>query len=149
MTKILIPIFLSLLIVGYLVQQAIGESSNKVVTVSELASETKPRNKVRLGARLTEGDISITTSPRREVKFLVRDVDSKNEKTNASNDDHENINIPVTYLGIMPDTLKPGRDVIMEGSFDPNNGFLATQLNTQCPSKYEPPDPTKNINKTL
>ena len=44
----------------------------------------------------------------------------------------------------MPDTLRPGRDVIMEGSYSPNEGFLATSLSTQCPSKYQPPDPTNN-----
>jgi len=44
----------------------------------------------------------------------------------------------VEYAGIRPDTLQPGRDVILEGHYA-GGVFQATVLMTQCPSKYEPP----------
>jgi cytochrome c-type biogenesis protein CcmE len=62
------------------------------------------------------------------VHFLVRDIESAGGS------------IAVTFLGNMPDTLKPGRDVILQGNFD-GEEFHANELLTQCPSKYEPPVP--------
>ena len=50
--------------------------------------------------------------------------------------------VPVVFNGVRPDMFAPGRDVIIDGNFA--NGTLeATKLLTQCPSKYEPPDPVK------
>jgi cytochrome c-type biogenesis protein CcmE len=44
----------------------------------------------------------------------------------------------VKYSGVLPDNLKPGTEVIVEGSMGENgNIFSAHTLLTQCPSKYE------------
>ena len=44
----------------------------------------------------------------------------------------------VEYSGVLPDRLKPGTEVIVEGSMEENgNVFAAHTLLTQCPSKYE------------
>jgi len=38
----------------------------------------------------------------------------------------------------VPDTFKPGAEVIVEGGFDSASGvFGANSLMTKCPSKYE------------
>jgi len=46
--------------------------------------------------------------------------------------------LPVTYKGTVPDTFKPGIDVLIEGRLDKDGIFRATTILTKCPSKYEP-----------
>jgi len=46
--------------------------------------------------------------------------------------------IRVNYRGTVPDTFKPGVEVILEGAFKADaSQFEATTLLTKCPSKYE------------
>lgn len=45
--------------------------------------------------------------------------------------------IRVDYKGAVPDAFKVGAEVIVEGSFIPDNSFKANSLITKCPSKYE------------
>ena len=45
--------------------------------------------------------------------------------------------IPVNYSGVIPDTLKDGAEVIVEGSLLPDGKFSAKTLMTKCPSKYQ------------
>ena len=42
----------------------------------------------------------------------------------------------VDYSGVVPDTFKPGAEVIVEGGMK-NGDFLARSLMTKCPSKYQ------------
>lgn len=113
-----------------LIYASVAETARAVVTVQELVSAGKAQKKIRLGARVSDAKISYQTEPEFKLSFRVRDP-------GASENSAE---IGVSYLGIMPDTLKNGRDVILEGDFDGNN-FYASSLLTQCPSKYEPPKP--------
>jgi cytochrome c-type biogenesis protein CcmE len=59
----------------------------------------------------------------------------------------ENVNpdaapVRVLYRNTKPDMFAPGRDVIIDGSFD-GEKLVASRLLTQCPSKYEPAEPGK------
>lgn len=45
--------------------------------------------------------------------------------------------IRVDYKGAVPDAFKVGAEVIIEGSFNPDNSFKANSLITKCPSKYK------------
>jgi cytochrome c-type biogenesis protein CcmE len=131
--KIILPILLACLVLFWMINNSINESANKVVRVPELVEDNQSRSRVRLGARLTNDEIIFKTEPERIVQFVVTDMKEP-----------EKGKIKVEYKGVMPDTLREGRDVIMEGSFSPEAGFLATTLSTQCPSKYQPPDPLNN-----
>ena len=111
-----------------LIYSAVTATAKSVVTVEELTSEKQSRRNIRLGARVASGEIKQTAEPERNVSFSVRDIPEGGPS------------IPVVYKGIMPDTLKVGRDVILEGNFD-GASFEAKNLVTQCPSKYVPPDP--------
>lgn len=113
-----------------LIYASVAETARAVVTVKELVARGEPQNKIRLGARVSDGKISYQTEPEFKLSFKVRDPGASEESPE----------IGVTYLGIMPDTLKNGRDVILEGDFD-GSDFYASSLLTQCPSKYEPPKP--------
>lgn len=136
MIKLIIPIALSVAVLAFLINSAVEESAKKVLTVADLLQQEKESEgvislrRIRLGARVASDQISVTTQPERKVSFPVMDMHQP-----------EAGSIPVVYLGSMPDTLREGRDVILEGDFI-NGVFNAMVLNTQCPSKYEPPDPT-------
>ncbi|MBS3779664.1 MAG: cytochrome c maturation protein CcmE [Desulfovermiculus sp.] len=59
------------------------------------------------------------------VEFLLADKENPDQT------------IEVTYQGALPDTFRPGVEVIVEGSSQASNGsFLAHTLMTKCPSKY-------------
>jgi cytochrome c-type biogenesis protein CcmE len=46
--------------------------------------------------------------------------------------------IRVSYSGAVPDSFKPGVEVIVEGSMQaPDSIFAAHTLMTKCPSKYK------------
>ncbi len=44
--------------------------------------------------------------------------------------------IPVAYRGVVPDTFKPGAEVVLEGTYD-GKTFTAVRLFAKCPSKFE------------
>ena len=46
--------------------------------------------------------------------------------------------LPVVYKGVVPDTFKPGEDVVAEGKSDQQGVFHADKLITRCAGKYEP-----------
>lgn len=117
------------LTVAGLIYSAVTATAKSVVTVAELRALGGQRSDIRLGARVAMGEIRQTPEPTRSVQFSVRDIKAPEEEK-----------IPVVYEGFMPDTLKVGRDVILEGSFD-GTTFQAKNLVTQCPSKYVPPAP--------
>jgi cytochrome c-type biogenesis protein CcmE len=46
--------------------------------------------------------------------------------------------ITVSYRGVLPETMLPGRELVVEGMLRPGgNEFAATEILTKCPSKYE------------
>jgi cytochrome c-type biogenesis protein CcmE len=46
--------------------------------------------------------------------------------------------LAVTYRGILPETMLPGRELVVEGALKPGGSeFAATEILTKCPSKYE------------
>ncbi len=44
--------------------------------------------------------------------------------------------VPVAYRGVVPDTFKPGAEVVLEGTYD-GQTFTAVRLFAKCPSKFE------------
>ena len=129
--RFLAAIVVVVLVLAVLMYSAAQTSAKAVVTVAELLTEKVPRKRVQLGARVSkESEILVETRPERRVSFVVIDIGNEQKQ------------LPVVYQGAMPDTLKQGRDVILQGSFD-GSRFLANNLVTQCPSKYEPPMPGK------
>ncbi len=111
--------------VGFLIWSAVVESKKEVVTVSKLIQTGGTTKSVRLGARVADVPFEYQTTPELLLRFTVRDRE-------------RNDLLPVVYHGPMPETLKVGRDVIVEGRYEKGQ-FHAELLQTQCPSKYEPP----------
>ncbi|MBI2848434.1 MAG: cytochrome c maturation protein CcmE [Chloroflexi bacterium] len=46
--------------------------------------------------------------------------------------------LPVFYRGVVPDTFKPGGEIVIAGKLGPDGVFQADTLMPKCPSKYEP-----------
>lgn len=44
--------------------------------------------------------------------------------------------LPVTYVGLVPDNLAEGKEVLVEGKLPPEGSFQAETLITRCASKY-------------
>ena len=78
--------------------------------------------------RCWRGQRSVTDHGRRfmGVSFFLADKDQPSQT------------IRVDFRGTVPDTFKPGAEVIVEGGVNPASGaFAATTLMTKCPSKYQ------------
>lgn len=112
--------------VGYLVFSGLSQNSVYFLNVSEaLAMPAEKLTQARLFGSVSDADLVYDPS-HMGVTFNVLDKD----------DPHQAIR--VEYHGSVPDTFKPGVEVILEGRFA--NGardFKATTLLTKCPSKYQ------------
>ena len=57
----------------------------------------------------------------------------------------ESVSIPVHYQGVVPDTFKPGGEVMVEGKLDDAGVFQADILMTKCASKYQSEEHAKRL----
>ena len=80
---------------------------------------------IRLFGEVVRHDLREGTA-RLGVKFTLQDKDQKD------------LLVHVVYAGAVPDTIKSGIEVILEGCFDQKTeAFVATSMMTKCPSKYK------------
>lgn len=112
--------------VGYLIFSGLSQNSVYFLNVSEaLAMPAGELSQARLFGTVSPEDIDRDPSAL-GVAFNVLD---KNDPTQS---------IRVNYRGAVPDTFKPGVEVILEGTFKAGPPrFEATTLLTKCPSKYQ------------
>jgi len=117
------------LIIGaicYLMFSGINDSMVYYYSVSELMASSSDLNGkgIRVSGYVSPGSIT-RTSGQPEVKFLV--FEKQSDRT-----------VPVVYRGIIPDTFKDNAEVVVEGTYQSNEGvFHANTLLAKCPSKYE------------
>lgn len=138
-TKIYIVIAIVVLSIAALIFASTASNAKAVVTVSQLIDQKIQGQKVQIGAQVVhDSEIQVVSEPVRQVIFWVRDREREEPR------------LKVVYDGVMPDTLRAGRDVILQGEYlvqtestqvGGGEYFKAYQLLTQCPSKYEPPKP--------
>ena len=119
------PIIISLVVVsvvGYLIFTGIRDTMTYYLTVSEvLAQPPASRNQtLRLGGNVSPG--SVAWDPKNlKLQFVIQEG-----KTG----------ITVDYKGVVPDSFKPGREVIVEGTYTGNGIFKAHTIMPKCASKY-------------
>lgn len=117
--------------VGYLVFNATKANAEYYMTVDELKSA--PSNvyseNLRIGGTVQDG--SIKKDPTTQVMSFV---------ITQGND-----TLPVTYSGVIPDIFRPGINVVLEGKYTSQHTFAASNMLTQCPSRFTsaPVAPTK------
>ena len=110
--------------VGYLAYSGLSEGSVYFLNVSEARAATpdKLRAARLFGTVAAEGFSKPENGP--GVNFLLADKDNPDLTMNVS------------YRGAVPDTFKPGAEVIVEGGMSDRH-FAARTLMTKCPSKYQ------------
>lgn len=112
--------------IGYLLFSGLSNNSVYFLNVSEaLAMDSAKLSKARLFGNVAQDDLE-RSKDAMEVSFVLLD---KKDPTQS---------MRVRYRGIIPDTFKPGVEVIVEGGIQPENTvFIAKTLMTKCPSKYK------------
>ena len=111
--------------VGYLVYSGLSENSVYFLNVSEaLAAPQDTLRTARLFGTVAENDLT-PSQDGPGVTFRLVDKDNSGQT------------MMVRYRGAVPDTFKPGAEVIVEGGMMPDGLFAAKTLMTKCPSKYE------------
>ena len=124
------PLYISALIlffsaVGYLMYFGLTENSVYFLNVSEALSAPQEKlTAVRLFGTVAERDLAPLEGAL-GVHFRLEDKDNKAQT------------IIVRYKGAVPDTFKPGAEVIVEGAMEHGGAFNAKTLMTKCPSKYQ------------
>lgn len=112
--------------VVYLLFLSFSSSVSYYVTVSEFydrETELTDTN-IRVAGKITESPID-WDSEALELSFII---------TEGSK------NMTVIYHGSQPSGLKEGSNLMVEGKYESDNVFRATQLILKCPSKYESVD---------
>ena len=122
----LVALFLFLGGFGWLVLSGLSEESVYFLNVSEaLALEPAKRDQARLF-----GSVS--------AENLVSDPQALGVAFDLVDKFDVHKSLRVEYRGAVPDTFKPGAEVIVEGRFNKQSGvFAANTLITKCPSKYQ------------
>ncbi len=130
MKKTKSPYFIALALflvgVGYLLLSAFSEGGTYFLQVSEaLAMQPEDLRSARLfGTVHADGIARPADVP--GVRFQLEDPDNLGNV------------MWVNYKGAVPDTFKPGAEVIVEGGFTQHSrDFQAKSLMTKCPSKYQ------------
>ncbi len=122
--KVLAVAGIIILAVAYLIYSGIQSTSMYYMTVDELLApgNTSSGEQVRIGGKVVEG--TVQSEPK---SMTLRFVASGESKT-----------VPVVYRGVVPDSFKPGAEVVLEGSLSSGGAFEANILLAKCPTKYAP-----------
>jgi len=111
-----------LVALGYLFVSGMKSSMVYYLTLEEL-SATPPQfgEGVRLAGWVKDGSI-VGSALDGEISFTIKDG---------------NRELPVRYVGLVPDTFEGGGEVVVEGIFKGQPVFEAATMLAKCPSKYE------------
>ncbi|GFM35776.1 cytochrome c maturation protein CcmE [Desulfovibrio psychrotolerans] len=122
----LAALFLFLGGVGYLLFSGFSENSVYFLNVSEaMAMPPEKLTSVRLFGTVKQEGLEQNANGL-GVSFLIEDKDNKS------------LEMRIDFKGAVPDTFKPGVEVIVEGGLAPDGKtFAAKTLMTKCPSKYQ------------
>lgn len=120
------PIVISaviLTVIVYLIYTGLRDTMVFYLTVSEVMA--KPLEELtdtqKVGGIVTAG--SVKWDPRTlKLSFKLEDQKAK---------------LIVNYSGVVPDSFKPGTEVIVEGTYRGDGSFWATTIMPKCASKYE------------
>ena len=110
-------------IIGYLIYAGLRDTMTYYLTVSEvLASTTGASDEpIRVGGVVSPS--SVQWDPKElKLSFKLEEKESS---------------LLVDYQGVVPDSFKPGTEVVLEGIYSGNGHFIATTIMPKCASKYE------------
>ena len=119
------PILISLVVlsvISYLIYTGVRDTMTYFLTVSEVLAQPSENQDqtLRVGGNVSPG--SVKWDPKNlRLLFTIQD---------------EKASIAVDYQGVVPDSFKPGREVIIEGTYTGDGKFKATSIMPKCASKY-------------
>ena len=110
-------------IAAALVLNALNSNIALYVTPSEVAAGKTPHGQAfRIGGLVKEGSL------RRDnltVHFTVTDLVK---------------DVPVAYIGILPDLFKEGKGAVVQGRLEPDGSFTASEVLAKHDENYMPPE---------
>ncbi len=121
--KIIVVSSIVLSIIGYLTYTGIRDTMAYYLTVSELLAKGPSGENVGLRVAGEVIPDSVQWNPKDlKLSFRIRDGESS---------------LHVDYQGVVPDSFKPGKEVIVEGKYTAEGLFRAATIMPTCPSKYD------------
>jgi len=126
-TKMIFKILIGIIVIGgglgYFTFQAMQSSWSYYYSVDEFSANISDMNNYsfRIAGRVKPGSVN-------------RDLQKMNLTFTLSGTKTE---IPVLYVGTVPDNFTEDIEVVVEGRLDENKSFKAKTLMTKCESKYK------------
>jgi len=126
--KFLIGATVIVVAVVLLITEGVKQTGMYFLTPTELAERT--------GADSTFYDLGLKVSAKVVPGSIVRTESERRVDFRISDGQHE---MPVTYVGLVPDTFTDANDieVIVEGKYGRDGLFRATEVLAKCGSRYE------------
>jgi cytochrome c-type biogenesis protein CcmE len=87
------------------------------------SGELRPGQRVRLGGLVEGGSVNIEKDG--PVRFVVTDGEAQ---------------VPVTFVGLLPDLFREGQGVVAQGMFTDERAFTADEVLAKHDEKYMPPE---------
>ena len=120
------PILISVIIislVGYLIYTGLRDTMTYYLTVREVLTKSSEIHDqtIRVGGNVTPDSVQWDA---KDLRLLFQMEDDRSS-------------LHVDYRGVVPDSFKPGREVVVEGRYTGQGRFLATTIMPKCASKYE------------
>jgi cytochrome c-type biogenesis protein CcmE len=121
--KLMSVAVITMSIFGYLIYTGIRDTMTFYLTVPEvLAGPVETQSEIiRVGGNVFPDSVKWNS---RDLKLFFKIGD-------------KNANLEVNYSGVVPDSFKPGREVVLEGKYEGNGKFIAKTIMPKCASKYE------------
>ena len=112
------------LVISYVVYLSFGSSVSYYLTVSEFTTKSTELydTNVRVAGKIAESP-SDWNAQDLELKFTITEGGDT---------------MTVIYKGTKPSGFKAGCNILVEGKYNSDGIFQASQLIMKCPSKYEP-----------
>jgi cytochrome c-type biogenesis protein CcmE len=107
---------------------ALNKNINLYLTPTQVISGTIPDRVFRVGGLVTKNSIR-RVQDTLTIQFTMTDLVNS---------------IPVVYTGITPALFREGQGVVVEGKFNSNGIFVASQVLAKHDEKYMPPGIKKN-----
>ena len=114
-----------LCVTGYLIFTGIRDTMTYYLTVSEVLAKQPGQltETQKVDGVITPGSVQW------DPKTLILSFKLADKAVSTS--------LTVHYKGVIPDSFKPGEELIVEGVYQWNGVFFATTLMPKCASKYE------------
>ena len=111
------------IVIGYLIYTGLRDTMVFYLTVSEVLAKAPEdlTETQKVGGTVAAG--SVQWDPKTlKLSFKLEEKQA---------------NLIVNYSGVVPDSFKPGAEVIVEGTYRGDGNFWATTIMPKCASKYE------------